>query len=331
MPCPVPPISFWLAALPLLLGMACQPAAPEPLQTNFYHWESTLVLDSTARQMLEETGSTRLYVKAFDVAWENGRAEPTALLTARDSAGLPPLIPVVFLTNEVLQQLPASEIPRLAQDILRLLDRILAPGYAELQMDCDWTARTQVQYFALLRAVEELRPGLLLTCTVRLHQYRDRSSQGIPPVRRATLMAYNTGDLDDWATENSILDTNILKGYLAGQPAYPLPLDLAVAVYDWAAVYRQDQLVYLLNEPDLTQLADTSRFVRLSPTRYAVKSSTYLGGLYLYRGDLLRYEALSPASLVSQTALLRRYVASFPGQQQLIFRIGSRQWRKPPE
>ena len=71
-----------------------------------------------------------------------------------------------------------------------------------------------------------------------MHQYRDRAAQGIPPVDRATLMAYNTGDLDQWETENSIVDATATRNYLAGQPRYPLPLDIAVAVYDWAAVYR---------------------------------------------------------------------------------------------
>ena len=52
-------------------------------------------------------------------------------------------------------------------------------------------------------------------------------------------MAYNTGDLGSWETENSIVDTTIIEAYVAGQPPYPLPLDLAVAVYDWAAVYRR--------------------------------------------------------------------------------------------
>ncbi|MEL7163700.1 MAG: hypothetical protein AAFN92_23275, partial [Bacteroidota bacterium] len=244
-----------------------------------------------------------------------------------DTTGLPELVPVIFLTNEVITRTEDTEA--FAENLLRLTDELLPTGYRELQLDCDWTARTQVPYFALLRAVRTLRPGLRLTCTVRLHQYRDRREQGIPPVERATLMAYNTGNLEDWATENTILDTNAISAYLAGQSPYPLPLDLGVAVYDWAAVYRRGELAYLINEPDLTELADSVRFTPLDSLRYEVARSTYLDGIYLYQGDRLRREVVGPTLLDEQTARLRRFVDYFPGQRRIVYRLGSRLWREP--
>jgi len=169
-----------------------------------------------------------------------------------------------------------------------------------------------------------------VTCTIRLHQYRDRAAQGIPPVGRATLMAYNVGNLNAWETENSIVDTNILKTYLAGTEAYPIDLDLAVAAYDWAAVYRRDQLAYLINEPDTLELRDTARFVSL-PTvgkspRWEVKKSTYLDGIYLYEGDLLRWESAPPDEIDAQVELLERYVPGFSEQRVMVYRLGGRLW-----
>ena len=309
----------------LLLLMACQ-EEPAPLITNFYHWETRLELDATKRQLLDSFASQRLYVKAFDVIWEGGAvpATPVDLATA---GGLPQLVPVVFITNEVMANLGPAGVDRLAEDVLRYTDELLPMGYASLQFDCDWTARTQVPYFRFLSRAHELRPSLSLSCTLRLHQYRDRNAQGIPPVGRATLMAYNTGNLGEWETENSIVDTAALAYYLEGQPAYPVPLDIALAVYDWAAVYRHGDLARLINEPDCERLRDTSYFERLAENRYRATMGTYLNGGYLYEGDLIRLEGMGPEQVSRYAEEVRAAVGSFPGQELLLYRLGSRQWR----
>jgi len=300
-----------------------------PPRTTFYHWQTTLAPDSVARALLTGHHCERLYVKAFDVAWVNGRAEPAALLQLADTTGLPPLIPVIFITNEVFLNQPDHLLDSLAGDVLVLAQDLLGEGFPELQLDCDWTARTRTPYFAFLKAIKARLRSRELTCTLRLHQYRDTKSQGIPPVDRATLMAYNVGDLNRWETENSIIDTNILKNYLRGAPAYPLDLDLGIAVYDWAAVYRREKLVYLINEPKIGELADTTRFEALEKTglRFAVIRSTYLDGIYLYKADLLRREIASPQLVAEQVDLLERYVPAYGQRRVMIYRLGSRLWK----
>ncbi len=198
--------------------------------------------------------------------------------------------------------------------------------FAELQIDCDWTAGTREAYFDFLTTLRSQWPGKQISCTVRLHQYRDREVQGIPPVDRGVLMAYNTGDLGKWETENSIVDTLAISRYVDGQPPYPLPLDLAVAVYDWAAVYRRDALVYLLNEPDLRELKDSSRFTPLAPLRYRVAGSTYYGGLYLYAGDLIRREIAERDGALYLADVLWPKMAGARSRHLIFYRIGSRQW-----
>jgi hypothetical protein len=322
-------LAHWSGLAFLFLLFSCNTVPDQPLKTTFYHWQTTLAPDTTARALLTEYDCDRLYVKAFDVAWTAGRPEPIALIRLGDTSGLPALVPVVFMTNEVFAEQPPDQFQDLADNVVGLVEELLPQGFGELQLDCDWTARTQVQYFTFLTAVRErLGTGRELTCTVRLHQYRDTKTQGIPPVDRATLMAYNVGDLNRWDTENSIIDTNILKTYLSGAPDYPLDLDLAVAVYDWAAVYRRDNLGYLINEPDLTELKDTTRFRALSKNglRFEIIQSTYLDGIYLYKGDLLRREVAAPELVDAQAALMQRYVAAFPGQRLMVYRLGSRLW-----
>lgn len=325
---------WWGLGILAVILAACSSPAPAPAPTTllpapevtFYHWETELAPDTTARSLLDSFACDRLYVKAFDLSWE-GRPETAALIALVDTADLPQLVPVVFITNSVFANLAAGQVEQQAREVVELVERLLPAGFPELQIDCDWTARTQEQYFAFLRAVQDLLPKLEITCTVRLHQYRDRTTQGIPPVKRATLMAYNTGNLNEWETENSIYDSTIVRSYLANQPPYPIQLDLAVAVYDWAAVYRRDKLAYLINEPDLEALADTERFRQITGNRYTVIRSTYLDGTYLYTDDLIRLEQMPPESFTNQALYQQYYVKQFTGQRLMVFRLGSRGWR----
>ena len=307
--------SIWLWLLPLL---ACGPDVPPP-RTALYHWTTRLDLPDS---LLRRDAVERVYIKVFDVDRTDGRPAPSAaLLTDRDSLPVE-AVPVVFITNAVF----AQPHDGLGADVVALLRRRFPYPFPELQIDCDWTAGTRAAYFAFLRELRAL-VGADVSCTVRLHQYRDRDRQGVPPVDRAVLMAYNTGDLDRWATENSIYAPAAAAAYLDGQPPYPLPLDLAVAAYDWAAVYRREALVYLINAPELAELGDTTRFTRLAPDRYAVARSTYYGGLYLYAGDRLRLEAIGRERAVAAGADLWARVANAGSRYLIYYHAGSRQWR----
>ena len=306
----------WCCSLLSLLFWSCAAEVPDPAYA-FYYWQTTL---DPAPAPLAERNARRLYVKVFDVSWENGRAEPSALLET-DGTVVADFVPVVFITNEVF----THDVSSLARDVVSLVNRRFPYPYAELQIDCDWTAGTRAAYFGFLEDLRQLTEADL-SCTVRLHQYRDRAAQGIPPVDRAVLMAYNTGRLGEWETDNSIVDPSAIDHYVTDQPAYPLPLDLAVATYDWAAVYRRGELAYLINEPELGPLADTSRFTALAPLRYRVDSSHYYNGLYLYRGDLLRREIADVASAEKLAAELWPQVAGPDSRYVIYYHVGSRQW-----
>lgn len=321
--------AWWSIGCFALLAMAaCQNEPPPPPQPTFYHWQTQLDPDSLARNLLARTEADRLYVKAYDLIWENGRATPTAILEMGDTTGLPTLVPVIFITQEVLREQPPETLPDLARNMASLVRELLGDDFPEVQLDCDWTARTQVPYFSLLQSFRKEFPGKVLSCTVRLHQYRDRKGQGIPPVDRGVLMAYNVGELADWSTTNSIIDTNLLRGYLRNQPPYPIPLDPAIAVYDWAVVFRNDELAYLINEPKLSDLQDTTRFRALSPDslRYAVTTSSYYEGLYLYRSDVIRREIASPELVDDQLRIINSTMAGPAPERIFYYRLGSRQW-----
>ncbi|MEM9929983.1 MAG: hypothetical protein AAF840_09205 [Bacteroidota bacterium] len=347
-----------LLFLLLLSFVACTNTSVPPPSIGFYHWQQRFHTDSLNNCLLAATGSSHLYVKVMDVGWQNGQATPLSKLDFRANTIPANLIPVTFMTNEILRQITSDDLPELARNLVTATEDILGlqvsneswlfglhrskptteqpsrqkqllpptspAAVTEWQLDCDWTASTKAKYFYLLTEIRQHLPAQVqLSVTVRLHQFINQKRQGVPPADRGVLMAYNVGELDRIETENSILDTNITVNYLRPNVNYPLPLDIALPYYQWGVIYRDEQLAYLSNDLTANELSDSTRFERLPPQRYQVKRSTYLRGYYLYAGDHIRLETITEASLRVLARQLR-IVPRFAGQRMLYYHLGSR-------
>lgn len=117
-------------------------------------------------------------------------------------------------------------------------------------------------------------------------------------------MCYNVGKIDDWKSENSILDSDIVLQYLDRFEEYPLALDVALPIFHWGLLFRDAELIQIFNNLQAEDLQDSARFQAIAKNRYEVIKSTYLNGHYLYEGDLIRLEAISEMELVRTTQLL---------------------------
>ncbi|MFM8363011.1 MAG: hypothetical protein ACKOA4_09965 [Haliscomenobacter sp.] len=296
----------------IALATGCR-RAPHAIIPAFYHWKTTLQLSEEESRYLQRVQAGRLYVRVFDVDWdpEYGDAVPLAQVQIGPfkGSGLE-IVPAVFITNRTLKQLPPGEIPRLADRILKKATALkfhfpdsLIP---EIQIDCDWTAGTRAAYFRLLRHIRKgaAAEGLRLSATVRLHQFSGYDRTGVPPVDRAMLMCYNTGDLEGWEEENSIYQESDARRYLGRHIAYPLPFDVALPAFRWGVLFRDGHLIRLIHGLDPTDL-QRAAFKQTGPRRYRVEKSTYLDGYYLYRGDRIRLESTGLADMQSAFDLVR--------------------------
>ncbi len=301
----------WLLAA---LIAACRPDPAGQSATAFYHWQTHFAPDTTERQYLAELGVTKLYVKYFDVDWDAAREMPVPHAEVKmDTTRLPAhsITPTVFITNRTLSQCGTEGAPELADRIARKIIALGQPPVTEIQIDCDWTASTREAYFQLLQRLRAAFPQpLTLSVTVRLHQLRYPQRTGVPPADRGMLMCYNVGELEAWAEENSILQAETVRPYLEEAPPYPLPLDVALPLFRWGVVFRDGQLVHLINELGPEQLTDGRRFVKLADNRYEVVKSTYLDSYYLYRGDRIRTESAQPEALEKTARLLRAHLGA---------------------
>jgi hypothetical protein len=164
----------------------------------------------------------------------------------------------------------------------------------EVQFDCDWTKTTKTQYFAFLDEAKKLFPAKLISSTIRLYQYKYPAEAGIPPVKRGMLMCYNAGDIRSSKTTNSIFDKAEIMSYLEAKQ-YPIPLDYALPVFNWALLYQEGQLKRILSTATLYE--EYQRY--LGPTdpgnhRAVVQEDFVYGdtdnGIYIRTGDEIRFE-----------------------------------------
>ncbi|HEY0067921.1 MAG TPA: hypothetical protein VGB46_11180 [Flavisolibacter sp.] len=280
------------AFLLLLFLVGCTVKEERQVQRSFYYWKTGFRLSPKEKTYLRDLSVKHLYIKLFDVSWDDERqaALPVAKSLFREA---PPkniaITPVVFITNETLVKSDTAQVNVLAERIASLLSSISTTASlqlsGEVQVDCDWTAGTKNKYFQLLEALRQTPfvQGKKLSATIRLHQLKYLSENGVPPVDKGLLMAYNMGNLRHPETGNSIIEPSELKKYIRSMDNYPLPLDVALPLFEWYVLFRQNSYKGLVHRLENDSLPWKNG-------RHVFMGDTVVGGYSFRRGDWLRHE-----------------------------------------
>ncbi len=138
--------------------------------------------------------------------------------------------------------------------------------------------------------------GKKISCTLRLHQIKDRDKTGIPPVSKGYLMCYATSSPKDKDVENSILDLNMLKSYTKNIESYSLPFAVALPIYSWGVVTNHLGNIKLINNIDISNITD-KLLKKTGDSTYEVQDDFFLQGIYLNKGFTIRIESISPQLL----------------------------------
>ncbi len=300
---------YWWGWMGLLLIAACGHDS-SVIAPSFYHWKTRFSPSAGEKQSLKQLGVVKLYIKYFDVDWpeDAGQAQPQARV---DFAEIPEqkVTPTVFITNRAIQKTGEANCPALADKIYRLIFSLhpeTLPPPQEVQIDCDWTESTRAAYFTLLTHLGKRLDSLdiTLSATIRLHQLKYPKLTGVPPVDRGMLMFYNMGDLDNPQEDNSILDIAEGKLYLGNLDQYVLPLDAALPIFAWGVLIRNGHPIKLLNNMRINTAENIPWLSKISENELRVDSSHYFGGHYLYVGDQIRFEEVTPRALMEAADLL---------------------------
>jgi len=269
------------------------------VQRSFYYWRTVFTLSSEEQKALSQLSVSNLYLKFFDVDWneEKQLAEPVAkaIFQQKPPTGIS-ITPVVFITQEPLQKLDTAALNALAINLAKLLSDISNNNGLqlsnEIQLDCDWASNTKNKYFYLINQLkaQSFFQKKIVSATIRLHQLKFVSQNGVPPVDKGLLMCYNMGNLRYPQTKNSIIDEDELKKYINNLDSYKLSLDIALPIFDWWILFEGNQykgLVREFNPQEESQIKDRIQFDK----------DTIINGFSFKAGQWLRHEKSKAAVL----------------------------------
>ena len=284
------------------------------VERAFYHWKSAVRLTPYEQQALNSLQVNTIYVKFFDVDWDNTIRQPVPVAklatTGNEQLNNYRVIPTIFITNNCILEIDSLQVISLSEKIVGLVKDICNLAHinhiSEIQIDCDWTSSTKDKYFLILQNIKRLMPGKNLSATIRLHQVKYVSKSGIPPIDRGLLMCYNMGNLKNPATNNSIIETAELKKYIDQLAAYPLNLDVAFPLFEWRVLFRNNVFAGLVASIDQQQLKPS--FTKQSGNRVEILKDTLLNGYKLQKGDILRMEQSNIKEVLSAASEINKHL-----------------------
>jgi len=308
-----------LSSLLFFCFISCNPKKEDrQVERGFYYWKSVFGLTRFEEQQLDSLKVKTIYLKFFDVGWNEEDRSPVPIAKLQTTNYKPrntiQIIPTVFITNECIQEIDSSKVAVLANRIYSLIQDIIIGNsfnsIKEIQIDCDWTEATREKYFRLLNDLKLQTRKYKLSCTIRLHQIKFVAKTGVPPVDRGLLMCYNMGNLRNPATKNSILETDELKKYTGNLSNYPLPLDVAFPLFDWKVLFRNNTYAGLLQ--NLPDTIFTDAFVKKTGNRYELMKDSLLNGFDLRKGDIIRNEQCDLKEILSAAGEISRHLKNTP-------------------
>jgi len=269
---------------------------------GFYYWRSTFNLNKNEQQTLNKSKVENLYTRFFDVVKQNDQFLEVGIININKEISTDKkIVPVIFITNETWFNIKPNDIQFLAVKINERINKIHSNHKLnlenEIQIDSDWTASTKNDYFKFLQALKQISKKNI-TCTLRLHQVKDKLQTGIPPVDKMYLMCYATSSPLENQEQNSILDVRTLKSYLRNLEDYPIKLDIALPIYSWGIVTNHLGKKKLINALTAEELMQNKNFKMINKNNFEVLKDDFYFGLYLNKSFKIKIEEIAEKDII---------------------------------
>ncbi|MDP2385845.1 MAG: hypothetical protein Q8M29_05715 [Bacteroidota bacterium] len=277
-------------------------------EASFYYWKTNFKLSETESQTLNETNTSSIYIRFFDVDKKNDSIVPLGLVSGlKNIPDSLQIIPTIFITNRTLLGATKKDVCVLAQNLSSKINKMATINninFNEFQIDCDWSEKTKTVYFDLLQQLQAQTSDKTLSVTIRLHQIKYPLRSGIPPVKKGVLMFYNMGKLNDTQSKNSIYNAEDASKYISYIKAYPIQLDYALPIFSWQVHKRNDKVIGLVSKDEIPDTTNNEILLKLNPGTFKIKSPFLHKGRYFMQGDELQTEQINKATLVEAAKLL---------------------------
>ena len=236
----------------LLALMGCSKQSDIEKGNAVYYWRTDLRLDSTERAFLVQYDIKKVYCRYYDVVINDDDEGPVPNATISFSTTLPKgieLVPTVYITENCMHEWHEGLAEKLVQRIRQMNETNDINGVSEIQIDCDYTAKSRRTYYRFLEAVKKAW-GQQLSTTIRLHQL----SMEAPPVDYGVLMVYNTGNPQNFTERNPILDFRDVTPYLRYLSDYSLPMATAYPVFSWLRTIQGVHITHTVEADEILRV-----------------------------------------------------------------------------
>jgi hypothetical protein len=313
---------LWLGYALLLLSCKSKVSS----NSAFYYWKTTYQLNPSQRQLLSTIGDKNIYLRFFDITWDNdhNQAKPNAVLRIADTLKGLKVEPVIFITNQTFHHTQMAGIDSLAfksAGLVSIMTSRSGISYQKIQIDCDWTDDTREKYFAYLKAFKKYNKHLL-EATIRLHQVKYRERTGVPPVDRGVLMFYNMGQVKALGGSSSIYNEKDAAKYLGRLSSYPLKLDVALPLFSWAIHSRDGHILNIYTQIKPQDLQDQGNFKPAGNSFRAVKSF-FLKGIYIKENDNFKLEETNLDLLNKAAGQLSEKLKPLPDRTIIFYELAN--------
>jgi hypothetical protein len=304
-------LSCGLALLGFLLPHALR---REPPQRAFYYWKTVWTDSPDLRKTLSDNHIGRLYMRFFDVEWDEAERTSRPVSPLRFNSKAPEgieVVPVVYLVNAVFLNIGYRDVEALADHVWNKVSGMAEDqgiDFRQLQLDCDWSDNSRRNYFhfvdLLSRKLKDRHKTV--SATIRLHQIKYAKRTGIPPASRGMLMFYNFGRIQADNPNSSIFNPEDAGRYSSYIAAYPLNLDVVLPVFSWSVHSRGGQVLGLLENVPEQDISAFDGFQKISANKYSAARSFFFRGRYFMSGDLLLMETTTPDSTKQAAVMAKR-------------------------
>jgi hypothetical protein len=288
---------------------------------SFYFWKTEFNLSNLEKINLAHLQVRHLYVRMFDVVWDETlkEAKPIGILEDNGELQAFQVTPVIYIKNKVFKNLSAQQSKTLAGLVANQVSKMSTKynfGYDEIQLDCDWTETTKTQFFTFLKSIKSLT-NLTTSSTIRLHQIKYKKRSGVPPCDKGVLMFYNIGKINALQNRNSIFNTVDAEKYSSYINSYPIPLSAALPIYSWGIHCRAGKVKQILPRREYVDFSNNAYFEIDTPF-VRVKEAIVFKGIAFEKNDYIKIEAINSETCFKAAQILQKN-APENGYEDVIF------------
>lgn len=263
--------------------------------------------DEYRRELLRQTNTNKVYIKIFDVVFNEWQQRPlplaqvefdTASLKWLKSSGIE-IVPVIYINNDLLEKVNPDRINALADRVMMLLktrlDQFDILNEKTIHIICDWSVLSKEKYFDLLTYFQLLPffSDKQISISVRPKQVENSNQYGTPPVKRVIY----TLDVQDEKFDPSAIGK------------YPLPMDISLPLFNDPIVFRNNSAMGAISGiPDSTW--QNEKVCQKAGDYFEVMRDTVVHFHYFKKGDQIEYKFGDTAAPRRIAALIKDQLKS---------------------